>query len=695
MALHLRINYKVYAKLLHKNKNYYDAKNVDVIIAMLDDFDPTKIMNAKPALIKIAWMRNWFHRWFSRSYLGNFDLVLSSSKNAQNIINDLHRITRSHVFPTKCSYNCPDWYNNNVIQRVLVPTGLLRLATNKHVFRPGKPNPSFISDYIFAGSRWNKNRDVQAFFASNNRFHADKTRNIANTSWRGIRELKGILVGSGWHRGTYSEISVVGPVPYRKMPLVYRSCKVAIDDANFVTKPWGSINSRVFDALASGAIVITNGVLDIDDAFQEEKLPTYANVSDLQQKIYSLVLDDERRIRMVTRLRKETLSKHTYDVRAHEFVNMIKELFDFKFTEISDKNAYVASSVSNSASVNMDGSNIVDSNDKFLKHDGGNSDDGMTSSMKKIQLPDNQSPTCDFSSIQSSICVGVRTMPSHKEWIGTMISGLSNQYRESLGKEARNELPIGRIEKLQRNGSDANLLLTSKSLGLQIYIADTEIANTDYLQFLRNLVNQANENMFFNSRTDHNCHVRLLYDTFAPFRRTNNILYGYDSTDMMLKVMLSDSHCDWILFSNGDNFYNRAWFTTVSSVAASNRHANIIGWNFITHHVREGQFNSEIKVKLERAHFDLGSVMIRSSAFYQDNDDRCWESELIKKSLSSFSTQGKKKNPHYDSYYRFLPQSIATEDTFARDFHLIRTINKSLSYLKHVRLIDACLMFHQ
>lgn len=52
---------------------------------------------------------------------------------------------------------------------------------------------------------------------------------------------------------------VHGEVPYRLLPEIYRSSKVVIDDANHVTKPWGSVNSRVFDALACGTLVLTNG----------------------------------------------------------------------------------------------------------------------------------------------------------------------------------------------------------------------------------------------------------------------------------------------------------------------------------------------------------------------------------------------------------------------------------------------------
>jgi hypothetical protein len=43
-----------------------------------------------------------------------------------------------------------------------------------------------------------------------------------------------------------------------KFTLVYRQAAIVIDDANHVTKTWGAANSRVFDALAAGCLVITN-----------------------------------------------------------------------------------------------------------------------------------------------------------------------------------------------------------------------------------------------------------------------------------------------------------------------------------------------------------------------------------------------------------------------------------------------------
>ncbi len=51
-----------------------------------------------------------------------------------------------------------------------------------------------------------------------------------------------------------------------------------VDDANHVTKPWGSVNSRVYDALATGALPLTNGILGSIDAFRSQ-LPVYSNMT--------------------------------------------------------------------------------------------------------------------------------------------------------------------------------------------------------------------------------------------------------------------------------------------------------------------------------------------------------------------------------------------------------------------------------
>ena len=196
-------------------------------------------------------------------------------------------------------------------------------------------------------------------------------------------------------------------------------------------------------------------------------------------------------------LREETLLKHTYDVRAYEFVNLLKRYFDVEFIKISNKHvdvdysSVVAPSLKEKLSPNDDA--ITDKDDS-----NGRDNDSQISSMRKVNLFSDQPPsTCDFSSVPKSICVGVRTMPSHKDWIGTMISGLSNQYRASILNQ--NQFNSYRRKAMRNNGLNS-VSASEVSLGLQIYIANTEIPDTDYLLFLRDLVHQANENMFFKSQ---------------------------------------------------------------------------------------------------------------------------------------------------------------------------------------------------
>ena len=95
-----------------------------------------------------------------------------------------------------------------------------------------------------------------------------------------LRPLKGALVGPNWNiafadpakwalngstsSGTLARVAAwqrmyKGDVNYEQLPSLYRQAKIVLDDSNNATMPWGSVNSRVFDALAAGALVVTNG----------------------------------------------------------------------------------------------------------------------------------------------------------------------------------------------------------------------------------------------------------------------------------------------------------------------------------------------------------------------------------------------------------------------------------------------------
>ena len=79
-----------------------------------------------------------------------------------------------------------------------------------------------------------------------------------------------------------------GDVSYEDLPDLYRRAKILVDDANAVTLPWGSLNSRVFDAISAGTLVITNGesgFLDLFGHIHGVEALVYRSNEDLNKKL--------------------------------------------------------------------------------------------------------------------------------------------------------------------------------------------------------------------------------------------------------------------------------------------------------------------------------------------------------------------------------------------------------------------------
>ena len=59
------------------------------------------MINPKPTLIKIAWMRNWFHIWLSANWIGNYDILFTTSSISLNFFKLLGE------YPIVCYNKCP------------------------------------------------------------------------------------------------------------------------------------------------------------------------------------------------------------------------------------------------------------------------------------------------------------------------------------------------------------------------------------------------------------------------------------------------------------------------------------------------------------------------------------------------------------------------------------------------------------
>nr|WP_319374357.1 glycosyltransferase [uncultured Methanobacterium sp.] len=259
---------------------YYVDGDVDVLMSLLDAYDVRKVRSENNLLIKIAWPRNWLDRWlFYYPDFADFDLVMATSETA------------CHYIEEKTGRN----------------TSLLPLGTDPEIFNSHvEEDERWKCDYCFTGSFWNDPREIVDALDPKSLPYTFK---LYGKNWDEFEKLK-----------PYYE----GFVHHDKMPEIYRSTKVVIDDANRVTKKHGSVNSRVFDAIASGVLVVTNGDIGAQETFKGI-LPVYRSTEELNDLLdYYLSHEEERRAK-IKELEEFVLSNHTYDHRAQKIKELLEE----------------------------------------------------------------------------------------------------------------------------------------------------------------------------------------------------------------------------------------------------------------------------------------------------------------------------------------------------------------------------------
>lgn len=254
---------------------YGTAGDCDVVVSLLERFDLFRIPRH---VIAVAWIRNWTEEWTAKPWFSNYDIVLASSGRSKELVEQQSAKT-ARVFP---------------------------IATNPRRFYPRPRTPELRSDAAFVGSNWGVERGVAAGLANLAEDH-----DVA-------------LLGRGWEDHPTLGQLAGGLIAYDDVPDIYASTDVAIDDAAISTKPYGSMNSRVFDALAMGTVVVTDNVLGARELFDED-FPTWTDADDLVRSVEALLADAERRNELAERYRRVVLERHTYDHRAGQLRDILRE----------------------------------------------------------------------------------------------------------------------------------------------------------------------------------------------------------------------------------------------------------------------------------------------------------------------------------------------------------------------------------
>jgi spore maturation protein CgeB len=87
----------------------------------------------------------------------------------------------------------------------------------------------------------------------------------------------------------------------------------------------GFLSNRLYDALASGAFVISDAASGIDDEF-DGAVATYTDRNDLRALIDRYLADPEARRAMAETGRNAVLARHTFEHRVERMIELIDQL---------------------------------------------------------------------------------------------------------------------------------------------------------------------------------------------------------------------------------------------------------------------------------------------------------------------------------------------------------------------------------
>ncbi|MDF9718003.1 glycosyltransferase [Nocardioides sp. ChNu-153] len=250
-----------------------EIDDVDVVVAMLPDLDPSLL---RPGVRKVAWVRNEVERWCRMGSLSGYHQVFASSALA---VARLQRET-DRVWPEPLPIAADD-------ELFVLPPAGVRSTTA-----------------VTTANYWGSLRDVHKVLV---RLPVDADVVMYGAARNAPPKLR------RWHRGARS---------YFDLPEVYGQSSFVIDDVNRSNVGFGALNSRLYESAACGALPLLNTRLGLaDQGFGH--LPTYRDAGELSRILRRLREDPAETARLADLTRATVLERHTWKVRAGEFLTAL------------------------------------------------------------------------------------------------------------------------------------------------------------------------------------------------------------------------------------------------------------------------------------------------------------------------------------------------------------------------------------
>jgi hypothetical protein len=260
-------------------ENWYGPLyDFDVVFSMRPDIDLGRL-SLKPQATLVTWMRNRLDEWIARKDSQLVSLHLLSSNLAKEIFE----------------------------RETSLPSSVFRIAADTELFGDLLTEGTRPVDVLLSENFWGHKRDIHGWYPDTRKYSLE-------------------VLGRGWgEHGAPSELAKhwTGFVGYQNLGFAYSKAKIVIDDATSATKPWAMTNMRVFEATASGCLVLSNCKGGVGELFGNS-FPTWDGPEELSAVIDRYLSDDSLRDSEVSRARENILLNHTYESRAQQFISLYK-----------------------------------------------------------------------------------------------------------------------------------------------------------------------------------------------------------------------------------------------------------------------------------------------------------------------------------------------------------------------------------
>lgn len=236
------------------------------VIVMLESFVPGLI---PASAVRIAWVRNWTEKWAELPYLDAFDEVWASSGSAADVLR----------------------------ARFDGDVRVIPIAADLELFDVPAAPEQF--ELVTTVNDWGKPREILGAI--------DGLPEGTVVHW----------FGHGAHGSSAGRVVHRGPVSYFSLPGLYAESTLVVDDVIGPAATYGMHNSRLFEAIAAGALPITNVELGLDE-LGLGALPHYHDADSLSTVIQRFRDDPSTRARVLAEVRAVVAARHSFAVRASE-----------------------------------------------------------------------------------------------------------------------------------------------------------------------------------------------------------------------------------------------------------------------------------------------------------------------------------------------------------------------------------------